>query len=369
LEKEPMPIETRSKLVRILTIIAATYLFLLSIKLLGHSFKLFGEGFAETMISMTSNPFAGLIIGIIATSLIQSSSTTTSIVVGLVAGGALSLNNAIPIIMGANIGTTITNTMVSIGHISNRIEFKRAFSASIVHDFFNICAVIVIFPIEIRYHPIAKTAIWLGEGFTGSGGMKMFNPLKAITNPVIESFDYLFAFAPYASILLLIFSLIIMFSSLILLVKTMRSLVLNKIEVVINQYLFRNDMLGFILGILMTAIVQSSSVTTSLIIPLVGAGLITIRRIFPYTLGANLGTTITAILAALATQNELAVIVAFSHLCFNIAGIIIFYPLKMIPIKIAEFVGEKASASRKNLITYIVIYILLHFIPVALIFF
>jgi len=199
--------------------------------------------------------------------------------------------------------------------------------------------------------------------------MKMFNPLKMITKPVIEWINQLFSFTSHASILLLIFSLVLMFSSLILLMKTMRSLVMSKIEVVINQYLFRNDFLGFLLGILITAAVQSSSVTTSLIIPLVGAGLITIRQIFPYTLGANIGTTITAILAALATQSDLAVIVAFSHLCFNIAGIIIFYPLRAIPIGIAEFVGEKASKSRRNLITYVIIYILLHFIPVVLIFF
>ena len=83
-----MSADTRSKIIKVIVIIATVYLFLLSIKLLGHSFKLFGKGFAENMITMTSNPFAGLIIGIVATSLIQSSSTTTSIVVGLVAGGA-----------------------------------------------------------------------------------------------------------------------------------------------------------------------------------------------------------------------------------------------------------------------------------------
>ena len=147
-----------SKLYQALFIILTIYVFLLSIKLLGHSFKLFGQDFAETLLIMTSNPFAGLMIGIVATSLIQSSSTTTSIVVGLVAGGALTLDNAIPIIMGANIGTTITNTLVSMGHITRRVEFQRAFSASVVHDFFNICAVILFFPIEINFHIIGKSA-------------------------------------------------------------------------------------------------------------------------------------------------------------------------------------------------------------------
>ncbi len=363
-----MSASTREKIIKVITIILTVYFFLLGIKLLGHSFKLFGKEFAEAMLQMTSNPFAGLIIGIVATSLIQSSSTTTSIVVGMVAGGAVSLSNAIPIIMGANIGTTITNTLVSMGHVTNRIEFKRAFGASVVHDFFNICAVIVIFPLEMKFHFIEKSAQYLEDGFAGAGGLKMFNPLKAIIDPVIDVIDGIIQPIPYSNILLLIVSLAGLFAALYFLIRTIRSLVLDKIEIIINKYLFRNDVLGFFLGILLTLIVQSSSVTTSLIIPLAGAGVISIRQIFPYTLGANIGTTGTAMLAALATQNHFAITVAFAHLIFNIAGILIFYPLKFIPIWLAEFVAEKASISTRNLVVFIVVYILLHFIPVALIF-
>lgn len=355
--------ETRSKIYKFIIIVITIYAFLLSIKLLGHSFKLFGKGFAETLLTMTSNPFAGLLIGIVSTSIIQSSSTTTSIVVGLVAGGALSLNNAIPIIMGANIGTTITNTLVSLGHISNRIEFKRAFAAGVVHDFFNISAVIVLFPIELKFHLVEKTAKASESLFAHAGGMKMFNPLKYILNPVINLIDSLISFLPYKSIILTIISLVLLFTALTFLIKTIRSLVLDKLEIVIDKFLFRNDLIGFILGVLMTFIVQSSSVTTSLIIPLAGAGLISLRQIFPYTLGANIGTTGTAILAALATQNDIAVTVAFAHLFFNIYGILIFYPLKFIPIRLAEMVSGKASKSKKNLVLVVLIYFSLYFIP------
>jgi sodium-dependent phosphate cotransporter len=138
---------------------------------------------------------------------------------------------------------------------------------------------------------------------------------------------------------------------------------------VINKFLFRNNLLGFLIGILLTFIVQSSSVTTSLIILLAGAGLISLRKIFPYTLGANIGTTGTAILAALATQNEVAVTVAFAYFCFNIYGILIFYPFKFIPIGLAEFVGEKATTSKKNLVSFIAIFFMLYFIPVLFLFF
>lgn len=359
--------ETRQKIIKVLTVIITIYLFLLSIKLLGHSFKLFGKEFAEAMLETTSNPFTGLIIGIVATSLIQSSSTTTSIVVGLVAGGVLNLGNAIPIIMGANIGTTVTNTIVSLGHIGRKAEFKRAFAAGVVHDFFNICAVLVLFPLELKFHFIQKVAIYLDHQFEGVGGMKMFNPLKAILNPVIDVIDNIFMNVPYNDIVLMIISVIGMFGALGLLIKTIRSLVVDKIELIINRYLFKNDIMGMTWGMIMTFIVQSSSVTTSLIVPLAGAGIVKLRKIFPYTMGANIGTTGTAVLAALATGNPVAVTASFAHLVFNIFGIVVFYPLKFIPITIAERVSEYVSVSKKNLIIFLVGYSMIYFIPILFI--
>jgi len=359
--------DVRQKVLKILFIVLSVYFFLLSINLMGHAFKLFGKGFAQAMLTMTSDPLAGLIIGIVATSIIQSSSTTTSLVVGMVAGGALTISSAIPIIMGANIGTTITNTLVSMGHISNRNEFRRAFSAGIVHDFFNILSVLVLFPLELKFHLIEKIALKLEKSFTGVGGLTLFNPLKQILEPVLEGLDWLFQFLPFQNVMMLIFSVIVLFVSLYFLIRTIRSLVLDKLEIIINEYLFRNDLIGFLFGIILTFIVQSSSVTTSLIVPLAGAGVINLRQIYPYTLGANIGTTGTAILAALATQNHLAVTVAFAHLCFNILGILIFYPLKFIPVQLAGYIGRKASESRRNLIVFISAYLLLYFLPVLLI--
>ncbi len=364
-----MNTEMKQKILKILTVIVTIYLFLLTIKLLGHSFKLFGKDFAEAMLQTTSNPFTGLIIGIVATSLIQSSSTTTSIVVGLVAGGAVNLENAIPIIMGANIGTTVTNTIVSLGHIGRKAEFKRAFAAGVVHDFFNVCAVLVLFPLELKFHFIQKTALFFDHQFEGVGGMKMFNPLKAVLNPVINMIDSLFSNVPYNDVVLMILSLVGMFGALALLIKTIRSLVVDKIEIVINKYLFKNDFLGMTWGMGMTFIVQSSSVTTSLIVPLAGAGIVSLRKIFPYTMGANIGTTGTAVLAALATGNPVAVTAAFAHLVFNIFGIVIFYPLKFIPLKLAEKTSEYVSLSRKNLIIFLLVYSMIYILPIVFIVF
>ena len=129
------------------------YIFFFSIELMSSAFKMAGRGFAEQLIHTVSDPVAGLLLGFVATGIIQSSSTTTTIVVGLVASGALSIQLAVPIIMGANIGTTTTNTLVSMGHVTRPAEFQNAFAAATVHDFFNILAAFTILPLEILFHP------------------------------------------------------------------------------------------------------------------------------------------------------------------------------------------------------------------------
>lgn len=335
------------------------YLFLVSIKAMGTSFKLFGKGFAENLITSTSNPFVGLFIGILATSLVQSSSTVTSLVVGFVGGGMLPLGFAIPIIMGANIGTSITNTLVSLTFVTRKEDFKRAFAGATVHDFYNLSAVAVLFPLELRFHMIERLARVLTEAFKHSGGAKFTSPLKLIIDPAVDAIEFVLMGLmkmsdTSAAIVLLIASVLILIVSLIYLVKMMRSLLISKAEGFIEKYLFRNDALALIIGCCMTIAVQSSSVTTSLIVPLVGAGILSLRRCYPFTLGANLGTTCTALLASLATikiqggetVSAVGVTAAFAHLLFNLFGIVIFYPLKIIPITLSKKLAALAAESK-----------------------
>ncbi len=349
--------------IRIVFLALALYFFFFSIKLMGHSFKLFGKGFAEELIARTQNPFVGLAIGIFTTSLIQSSSTTTSIVVGLVAAGGLTIPCAIPIIMGANIGTTITNTIVSLAHITRRNEFERAFAASVVHDFFNVLAVVTLFPIEIKFGIIEKCAHACEELFVGVGGAKLFNPIDALIKPLVHTADGFFSHLPHAHVFMLIVSLFVLFLSLGWMVKTLRSLMVSRMESLLSGYLFRNDLISLGLGMLLTTAVQSSSITTSLVVPLVGAGLLTLRKMFPYVLGANIGTTFTALLAALATQHPVAITAAFAHLMFNIFGIAIWWPFKFIPIRCSEALGRFVVRSKAHMGFSVGVYILLHVIP------
>ncbi len=131
---------------KVFLVLAALYLFLVGIGSMGAAFKMMGKSYTEDLLGTTGGPLISLFIGILATTLLQSSSTTTSLVVGLVAAGAIPFHSAIYMVMGANVGTTVTNTIVSLAHITRSVEFQRAFAAATVHDFFNMLVLAVLFP-------------------------------------------------------------------------------------------------------------------------------------------------------------------------------------------------------------------------------
>ena len=356
-EREASPILVIGRVVYFLFLL---YLFFFSIELMSTAFRMGGRGFAEQLLNTAADPVAGLIIGFLATSLIQSSSTTTTIVVGLVASDALTIQLAIPIIMGANIGTTTTNTIVSIGHVTRPAEFKRAFAASTVHDFFNVLAAVAILPIEILFHPVEKMATFLQGVFAGVGGMSLASPLKASVTPLS---DLVTGLVPYELPLIGI-ALVLLITVLSQLMKLMRGVFLERMASLFDRVLFRNDATSFALGALTTVAVQSSSATTSLVVPLAGTGVLSLRQIFPYTLGANIGTTVTALLASFSTGSPAAVIVGLAHLSFNILGMVIFYPLRAIPIWMAEKVGTLAARTKASSAGVIIVYGVLHIIPI-----
>lgn len=333
------------------------------------AFKLAGQGFAEQLIATVSDPIAGLLLGFVATAVIQSSSTTTTIVVGLVAGTAgtgtpLSIELAIPIIMGANVGTTTTAILVSLGHVTRPEEFQRAFAASTVHDFFNVLAALTLLPLEIWFHPIQRVAVILQGVFAGAGGMSLSSPLKAIVRPVA---DTVAGWVPHA-LPLAILGLAALFLALQQMVRVMRGAVISRLEGLFNRVLFRNDAASFALGLVTTATVQSSSATTSLVVPLAGTGVLNLRQIYPYTLGANVGTTVTTILGSLATGNAVAVTVALAHLTFNLMGIVIYYPLAALPIWLATKVGKFAGRSKRNSVGVIAVFVATILLPLLYVF-
>ena len=362
--------EQISTLLKLTGVLAAIYMFLVGINGMSSAIKHMGSEVAESIFTATSNPFIALFIGVFSTVLFQSSSTTTSLIVGMVSSGALGLSSSIPMIMGANIGTTVTNTIVSIGHINRGNEFKRAFAASTVHDFFNILAVIILFPLEITFHWIQRSSEWFASLIFGKmrdvDVLQAKSPIKAAVKSgakFIEQFTF------DNDVVFLIVSVLITFIMLYSLVKLLKSLVLEKIEAFFDKYIFKTALRAVFFGIILTIMVQSSSITTSLIVPLAGAGVLTLRQIFPFTLGANIGTTVTALLAAL-TGTVSALITAISHLIFNIFGILIIYGLpflRNIPLKCAELISEYAEKNKLVPIFYLLIVFIL--IPLSIIFF
>ena len=350
--------EVAKTILKIFGVLAALYMFLVGINGMSSAIKHMGSGVAESIFTATSNPFVALFIGVFATVLFQSSSTTTSLIVGMVSSGALGISGAIPMIMGANIGTTVTNTIVSVGHINKGNEFKRAFAASTVHDFFNILAVLIIFPLEITFHFIEKLARASAEVLFGTmlnvDVLQAKSPIKIAVKSgakLIESFTF------GNDIFYLVISVLITFICLVSIVKLLRSLVLEKIEAFFDQYIFKTALRAIGFGIVLTIMVQSSSITTSLVVPLAGAGVLTLKKIFPFTLGANIGTTVTALLAAL-TGTVAALVAAISHLLFNIFGIAVIYgipQLRAIPLFLAEKISELAVKNKFIPVIYLLI--------------
>ena len=350
---------------KILGVAACLYLFLVGIGGMGYSFKLFGKEFSQKILEATSSPLIGLFIGILATTIVQSSSTTTSIVIGMVAAEAIGVRSAIFMIMGANIGTTVTAKLVSLGHITRKAEFRRAFAASSVHDTFNLITVSLLYPLEYFFHILEHAATWMGRIFVDVTGItKPENYLKKITTPTIEGLSDLLGKDPR---LVLLVSVVITFFMLWGIVKLLQSLVLKKLESFFDTYIFRNLAMSFTVGLILTVMVQSSSITTSLIVPLAGAGVLRLQQIFPFTIGSNIGTTITGLLAALAVAGQPGIdpklvlagsTVAFAHFLFNASGAVIFLPfrrIREIPVHVAEWLAEVCLKNRIIPIVFIVL--------------
>ena len=353
-------------LARVAGIVLLLFVFLLGIKGLGEGFELLGRELLDSFFRATENPFIGLIVGLLTTTVMQSSSVTTSMVVALVAApeNPLPLANAVPMIMGANIGTTVTSTIASLGHMGRPEEFRRAFPVAVCHDFFNYLAVLVLLPLELMTGILRRTAVALGSLIEGVGGVTYESPIRAALSAGVAPLEIagrsLFpALAGQAAFLIIISGLLI-FSALYLLVTLMRAVAYGRVEVMVTDVLGSNALLSMLIGVVVTVMVQSSSIATSLLVPLAAAGLLRLEQAFPVTLGANVGTTVTAFLAALAVSGPNAAAgleIALVHLLFNLSGILLVYPvvaIRRVPLRLALAVTRVALRSRKLVVFWIV---------------
>jgi len=360
--------------VRAVLVVLLIYVFLVGVSSLETGIKVMGADTQERLFSNVDNPLAGLFIGILGTVLVQSSSASTSVIVGLVASGALTVDQAVPMIMGANIGTTVTNTLVSLGHVRQSNEFRRAFSAATVHDFFNVMAVMILLPLELATGFLSDLAGRISEALVGSAGSDWESPVKQwVKGPVGWIEDGLGAIFDNDNVLgasMVLVGLVVVLTSLILITKNMKTLIAERVERSMNAILGRGGgMIAMVVGMLITVAVQSSSITTSILIPMSAAGVISLRNAYPVTLGANVGTTITALLAALAASRPEALTIAIVHTLFNVCGIVVLYGipwLRPLPIKAAELLADIAVKRRMWAVGYVVtMFIVIPLIGVA----
>ena len=334
------------------------FLFLLGIKGLGNGFSLLGADVLDSIFQVTDNPFLGLIVGILTTSLVQSSSVTTSLIVALVAAplNPLPIANAVPMIMGANFGTSITNTIVALGHAGKKEDFKRAFAVSTLDDFFELCSISLLLPLELATGFLSKTATFLAHALVGTGGLDFNGPVKVALDFSWHQVDALVGWAMPGSdqakgVVLILIAAIMIYAGLLSIVSFLRNRGKKRAEKAVHFALDRIAPVAMLVGLCVTVVVQSSSVTTSLLVPLAGAGMLSLERAFPVVLGANLGTTMTALLAALALTGSGAVAgltIALVHFCYNMSGILVIYgipPLRRIPLFLCRWMANQAERS------------------------
>ncbi|XP_076102151.1 sodium-dependent phosphate transport protein 2B-like [Mytilus galloprovincialis] len=383
-------------------LLALLYTFVCTLDFLSSAFRLLGgKAVGEALSSsvLASNPIAGLMIGVLSTVLVQSSSTSTTVVVSMISADIITVKLAIPIIMGANIGTTVTNYIVAMGQTGDRNHFRRSYAAATVHDMFNWLNVLLLLPIEVATGYLYRLSKAIIDSLPQSNGT-VSEPefLKAITKPFtsfIVSIDS-GVIAKLAQgkdenvttmmkggvmkdigwndtntgILLLVLSLIILCICLVLIVKLLHSVLSGKIAKIIRRIVNANSKgcLGFLTGLLailigagLTFLVQSSSIFTSACTPLVGLGIIHIDRMYPMTLGANIGTTGTSLLAAFASAGsgnfDNTLQIALCHLFFNLTGVFAFYiiyPMRKLPIGAAKFMGNVTANYRWFALVYLI---------------
>jgi sodium-dependent phosphate cotransporter len=349
--------------VRAILVIGLLYLFLVGVKLLEGGIKGLGSDLHETMFDGVTNPLAGLSVGILATVLVQSSSVTTSTIVGLVAAGVVSVETAVPMIMGANVGTTVTNTIVSLAYVRHTEEFRKAFTAATMHDFFNVLAVAVLLPLEVMTGFLANLAARITELISGSEelGGTFESPIKGAVNwlaeIIEEPIEAVFSSETAAAVVTIVIGILLIFLTLALVTKNMKVLVASRIESSLNAALARSGLIGMFVGVVVTVSVQSSSITTSILIPLVASGVLDVYNAYPITLGANVGTTVTALLAALGAGTLDGLTIAITHTLFNVFAIAIFYPwppLRRLPVQLAERLADLAVRRTLLALSYVI---------------
>ena len=341
--------------------------FLFSLDLMISSLQHLGAAVTDTILLATSNPFTGLFIGLLVTAIIQSSSATTSLTVALVASGSLTLPGAVPIIMGANIGTTITSTIVSLSFINQKKEFRRAVSAGTYHGFFKILTALILFPLEYQFQFLSRMAQFIAIHLFHEPSVQPVGSFKLLGPTLSGPINFITSVIGNGYVLGGL-SVILLYGSILFFRKLISNMLGFGSPEKLQRFFFKNPYKSFGWGLVTTAAIRSSTVTTSLVVPLVAKRIIKLRQAAAFILGANIGTTVTAFMASTFNSNA-AISIALTHFLFNFIGILLFFRtpfLKEIPFQLATGMGKLTLHNR--LVGFLYLLIVFFLVPFSLIY-
>lgn len=357
--------ERRIAVFRWLTILALVYLLLVGVGDISSGFRAAIGDEVEQLFTFAKHPVLGLMIGMLATTLIQSSSTTVAIIVGLVAGG-LPVPLAVPMVMGANIGTSVAAGIVSLGYPSDEQQFRKAFSAATVLDLFNLLAILIFFPLESLLHPlewlsVATTKLLFKNTTLNLDHLDHLDFVRLITSPARSIVKAVIVVLPdpFSGIVQLLTGAGLIFVSIYFISKLLRRLMLGRIKGIYTA-LGRGSIAGMLAGMIVTVLMQSSAATTSLMVPFASSGVFGLEIIYPFTLGANLGTPLTALMAASAIVGYPAfpaLEIALVHLFFNLLSIFVIFGisfLRPLPVIVSKRLATAASENHFIAFAYII---------------
>ena len=262
----------------VLSMIGGLAMFLYGMETMGDGLaKTAGGKLEQILEKLTSTPIKGVLLGAAVTAVIQSSSATTVMVVGFVNSGIMKLSQAVGIIMGANVGTTVTSWIVSLAGIeSNNILLQFLKPTSFCPILALIGIIFIMFTKDEKKHDIG--GILLGFAVLMFGMDTMSNAVKPLAD--VPEFTGILT-------------------------------------------MFSNPLLGMLAGAILTAVIQSSSASVGILQALCATGSVTFGTALPIIMGQNIGTCITALISAIGAKKN-AKRAAFVHLYFNIIGTVLF---------------------------------------------
>ncbi|MCK5040680.1 MAG: hypothetical protein KAR62_00230 [Sphingomonadales bacterium] len=358
-----MNLGTANKIFKWVLIATLTYVLISSVAMIGVGLNQTSGDYLNSLFEFATNPILALLVGILATAIVQSSSTVSSIIVGLVAGG-LPVESAIPMIIGADFGTTVTNVIVSLAYVGRKQYFRRAFAAAMVHDFFNLLAVFIFLPLELTFHFMEHISGFFAGLLVGGQDISLGgnNFLHGLTSPFIGFFNSLGQGQGevVGGIIMVIAGVIFILLSVIYIGNLLKQLMVGRAQKIMFAAIGKKPLTSIFSGMLITTIVQSSSTTTSLMVPLAGTGLFRLKQVYPFTLGSNIGTTVTALLAATAITGANAVYalqIALVFLLYNVFSVTLVYntPVLMrLPMVAAVSIAKLADRNKLVAIIYVV---------------